>query len=161
MTLGTDVSKSSKFSAIFLASVLLFSTASIGSLAGMTPLPNAYAGGDETTIVGQVCNDTIIPTNTPSESTAMTYDASQGLFLWASFTDLYTLTVAGVFTSIGSLDDSSKGLAFNQAGDTWYSIARNAPELYEVDTGDFSTLNTETITLAGETVERGLGCFKD
>jgi len=157
VTLGTGVSKTSKFYAIFLASVMLFSTASIGSLAGMTPLPNAFAGGATVRIIGQTCDDTIIQTTTPNQSAAMTYDASQGLFLWASTgnsgSEFSTLTVAGVFTSIGSLEDASKGLAF--VGSTLYSISNNFDELYEVDPSNGDTLNTETIDLTDETVSRG------
>ena len=51
--------------------------------------------------------------DTYDEATALTYDASTGLFLMASLEgSLYTLTSAGIVTFIGALSYTSKGLAF-------------------------------------------------
>jgi len=92
--MGTGRGNTSKFSAIFLASVLLFSTVSISSLVGMTPLPNAYAGGpDPNEVFGLTCNLDPISSDDEGKDSAMTYWASEGVFLWASKRDLYRLTV--------------------------------------------------------------------
>jgi len=156
--MGMDTGNTSKVSAIFLASVLLFSTVSIASLAGMTPLPNAYAGGDNFSFPGSQCNIDPIPSDDEGDDTAMTFWASEGVFLWANRDDLYRLTVGGEKTFIGSMDHDSKGLAFSLDGNTLFSIEKidDDDKLHIVDPSDASSGgSTKTITLAGETVRGG------
>jgi len=152
--------KISKFSAIFLASVLLFSTVSISSLAGMTPLPNAYAGGGGggESIIGFTCNANLILAGNEGSDSALTFRASEGVFYWATFDELYRLTVDGVKTFIGDMDHDTRGLAFSLDGNTLYSIEQRSDQLRIVDPADASAAGSSTtITLEGKFVNGGGG----
>ena len=157
--MGTGAGKTSKFSAIFLASVLLFSTVSIASLAGMTPLPTASAGGSSGgSLADSICNVTPISSDDVGDDNALTFWASQGVFLWATDDELYRLSVNGVKTSIDDMDHDTRGLAFSLDGNTLYSIEQKEDQLHIVDPTDASAVGSSTtITLEGKDVRGGAG----
>lgn len=146
---------------ILVASILLSST----SLMALSPIPNAYAGGPFYDILENItqpiCNTNPIPHDVDDdEFSALTYWGSEGVFLVvAEGSSLYELTPSGSSTYVGSLDDSSKGLAF--IGTTLYSISTSGDELYTIDPSDGSTLTTVSISLSGFSIDNGNGLAKD
>ena len=103
----------SKCGAIFLASILIFSTFTVATLMGSAP--NAYAGGGGGLNLF-LCNSSPISDAPDNDSTALTYWGSEKVFLYANYDDLYRLSVDGTMEFIDDMDHDSKGLAFNKAG---------------------------------------------
>jgi len=147
-----------KFNAILIASILLFSTVSISSLLGSSPIPQAYAGGGGGGgLIGLTCDITLISSDDEGSDSAMTFWESEGIFLWASFRDLYRLTLDGDKTFIGFMNHDTRGLAFSLDGNTLYSIEARNDQLHIVDPTDASPGSSTTITLAGKSVNGGGG----
>jgi hypothetical protein len=81
---------------------------------------------------------------------------SQGSFLVSTYDDeFFTFTTEGTVTQIGDTDNSIRGFAcYNHL---IYAVTTSSDALYELDPSTGATLSTQTITLAGFTVEKGLG----
>jgi len=82
---------------------------------------------------------------------------SQGSFLVSAIEDeFFTFTPQGVVTQIGSTTNSyERGFACYHH--RFYAVTSDADEFYEIDPSTGATLSTQTMTLAGFTVDRGLG----
>ncbi len=142
-------------STVLISVLILFSSISISMITGDYQIQQAYAAATD-----PICNRTPIPTTDVDEKdTALTFSKAGGVFLWASFDELYELKVTGEKTFIGDMDGDSKGLAF--VGDKLYSILRSSDQLHEIKPSDGSFISTVTITLPGNFVFGGKGLATD
>lgn len=89
------------------------------------------------------------------EITALGWYPATGLFLALSRNDnLYSVTLAGGFTLIGSVGDDYRGFAI--VGLNVYAISRNTPNLFRLDPSTGAVLETIPFTVDGLTpVNRG------
>ena len=103
----------SKFGAIFLASILVFSTFTVATLMGSAP--NAYAGGGEGILPDSVCNVTPIPTDNQGNPVGgLGYHDSLGVFIWSGGDDnVFAVSAEGEKNFLGEFNHKSKGVAFN------------------------------------------------
>ncbi len=88
----------------------------------------------------------------PGEVFGSTYDPSSGNFLFTDIrNNLGSVTPGGVFSFIGLLPDSLKGLAFN-GGKLYGATKFKDDQLYELNPNTGGAVSQVTVTLAGYTV---------
>lgn len=123
-----------------------------------------WTGYDPLSTFERVDLDRLITTTIPfsgdsiSEVFGAVFSGNAGSFLVSSIDEaFFTFTKQGVVTQIGGTtsDDYPRGFACYQH--RFYAVTPETNALYELDPSTGTTLSTQTITLTGYIVERGLG----